>query len=629
MKKIFYLILFFFVLSGVISPIHAQTNGAQATFYISPSGSDVNPGTISQPFQTLTRARDAVRSVNKNMTGDIIVYLRGGYYQLSSPLTLDAGDSGTNGHLIIWQSYPGETALVSGGKTVTGWQQEGDKWKAFVGAGTDSRQLYVNGVRANRAAKDIEGKLGGGGILTKDQTLQTFQNQADMEVVDKLDGWQEFRCPVQSIAGSVIFVKEPCFTAATQATPGLHMNGVSSVENAYELLTKPGQWYLNKHTGWLYYMPKSGEDMTKAVVILPTLETLVAGNGTADTPIKNINLKSLVFSYATWLGPNTNDGFPHMQAEFIGGLTGYGMGKETPANITFSFGQNIGFEKNIFIHLGGVGLNFGTGTKNSAMIGNHFTDISAAAITLGDVTNPETTDSRLLTQSDTIDNNYIHDVGVEYHGSVGIWTGYTQGATITHNEVFNLPYSGISVGWGWASYPSTVAKNNTVSSNNIYNVMQEFGDGGGLYSLGPQPGNTYNQNYIHDYQALVIADYGAKPSGLDLDDGSRYITATLNYIHNVPVLHAIKGSDNTIVDVADWSQIQSVIAGAGLTSTYQAIKTLPTLPNPGAIPPPLSLPGDLNGDGKVDINDYNLMLSKFGDPYTIFDYNALVENFAK
>ena len=58
----------------------------QASYYVAPTGSDANPGTESAPFQTITKARDVVRTIAANMTGDIYVDLRGGTYGIGSTI---------------------------------------------------------------------------------------------------------------------------------------------------------------------------------------------------------------------------------------------------------------------------------------------------------------------------------------------------------------------------------------------------------------------------------------------------------------------------------------------------------------------------------------------------------------
>ena len=135
------------------APASAAT---QATYYVAPDGNDANPGTIASPFKTLQGARDVVRTVNANMTGDIYVYLRGGNYSVSSTIDFTPADSGTNGYRVIYAAYQNETPILSGGVQVTGWtQHSGNIWKAPLNRGNKLRALYVNDKRAYMASKTI------------------------------------------------------------------------------------------------------------------------------------------------------------------------------------------------------------------------------------------------------------------------------------------------------------------------------------------------------------------------------------------------------------------------------------------------------------------------------------------
>ncbi|MCD9873395.1 hypothetical protein [Streptomyces guryensis] len=132
-----------------VQPAYAATTN----FYVDPvNGSDSNPGTsTASAFKTIQAAQAAVRAVDANMSSDIVVNLRGGTYNLTSPITLGTSDSGTNGHTVVYQAYNGETPVISSGRTITGWTAVGNgEYKASVGS-LNFRQLYVNGVRATRA----------------------------------------------------------------------------------------------------------------------------------------------------------------------------------------------------------------------------------------------------------------------------------------------------------------------------------------------------------------------------------------------------------------------------------------------------------------------------------------------
>jgi len=130
----------------------------QATFYVAPDGSDENPGTEANPFTTVEKARQVVRTLNKSMIGDIVVVLRGSVYRIDRTIAFGAEDSGTNGHDVIYRAAPNEVPIVSGGRQITGWQLDsGTRWKAPTDL-DDFRQLYISGVRGIRARS---GKLNG------------------------------------------------------------------------------------------------------------------------------------------------------------------------------------------------------------------------------------------------------------------------------------------------------------------------------------------------------------------------------------------------------------------------------------------------------------------------------------
>ncbi len=122
-------------------------------------GSDVNPGTLSEPFLTLERARNAVRNINQDMTGNVIVYLRGGTYELEEPLVFQAHDSGQNGYRVMYTAYPGENPVITGGERISGWIPVGNGVYKASTNGLQFRQLYVNGQPGIRARTPNEGNF--------------------------------------------------------------------------------------------------------------------------------------------------------------------------------------------------------------------------------------------------------------------------------------------------------------------------------------------------------------------------------------------------------------------------------------------------------------------------------------
>ena len=530
----------------------------QRTSHVAPNGSDANSGTEAEPFKTIEKARDAVRAVNKNMTGDILILLRGGTYAIDRTIVFDHEDSGTNGHNVIYRSYPGEAAVISGGKRIAGWQPDSNgRWKASVDL-DNFRQLYVNGRRAVRARGKVPAGLESArlhGYRNLNHEMAGWSNINDVEFC-YYDSWCHTRCKLDKIqiqdGYAVAYMAQPNFTLA-KIKEGRQVDLPDYVENAFELLSEPGEWYLNRATRTVYYIPRPEEDMQAAEVVAPVLEKLIELRGTLDHPAHNIQFEGVTFSHATWLRPS-EVGHVDVQANFTvgpdtrlfvredsAGMAALHMElKKSPSNVVCHAAKSIRLERCTFTKLGGGGIDLEYGAQDNVISGCEFHDISGTAIQIGDVQrddhHPE--DDRLIVKNNTVTNCYIHDVAVEYMGGVGIFAGYTQGTVISHNEMCNLPYSAVSVGWGWGEtdagggayyQPShydtpTSAGNNRIEYNHIYHVMQVLNDGGGVYTLGRQPGTVIRGNHIHDNPE--------GPGGVYLDEGSAGIEVTGNVVHN-------------------------------------------------------------------------------------------------
>lgn len=545
----------FVLIPHVVSPATADVG---TNFYVSPRGDDSAPGTRDRPFKTLERARDAVRRVNAQMRKDVVVNIDDGTYVLDKPLDLTAADSGANGHEVIWRAIPGRHPVISGGRTVTGWTlQDAAKNIYRAAAGDlDTRQLYVNGKRATRARTPddpVTFAKTATGFTVSDPAMAGWKNQSDIEVVTRIS-WKLLRCPVASIAGTAVTVQEPCWHNANLHT-GIGMEKPTWFENAYELLDQPGEWYLDKSAGALYYIPLPGQDPRTADVVAGGLEALIKGTGTVSRPIHDIRFEGLTFSHATWLAPNSDEGYADVQAGFH--IVGSGNPNfdstrdswaKTPAAVTFANDRGITFHRNVFTHLGAAALNFDTGSKGATITGNRFQDVSSAGIQVGGiaVVDHHPDDPRLVTEDNTVSDNVVTDVGAEYADAVGIFIGYTTRTSLTHNVLYALPYSAISVGWGFGltdpggnpAYDGnlgtpiydtpTTSMGNTIQANLIHDVMTGLADGGGIYHLGADPGTVISGNYI---RSLGPDGYGP----VYLDEGSRYVKVTENALCDLDV----------------------------------------------------------------------------------------------
>jgi hypothetical protein len=531
-----------------------QPNGNQGAsvntptaFWVAPDGSDDNDGSQSRPLRTLERARDKARQAGGPAGGGITVYLSDGVYRLDHTLVLDGTDSG-----LSFKAAPGAHPVISGAVRVTGWSLHDatrNIYKAKVGH-LSSRQFYVNGRRAMRAHTDdnppgftpspILPPAGSNPYVITGSIQYTpppgdagqsdpakWQRVKSIEAV-LLTQWKMMSVPLDHIEQgnpTKIFLQQPGWTNANvffdskTQKPGIWgFWQVTRFENAYEFLRDPGDWYLNEEEGWIYYIPRPGEDMTTADAELPVLETLVAGDGASD-----LRFEGLTFAYATWNGPSSGDGYVDDQSGFhlVGNghrpnVTGHDQDVvRTPGNLSFNHGRRIVFTNDAFEHLGAAALDFAENNRDNTIDRNRFDDISAAAIQLGEVSRGQDGDDRpgdcatspaWMTCGNRITNNLITRTGRDYVDSAAIIAGFTRNTLISHNTINDVPWAGISMGWGWGlldpgMYPGipgatsgqwgtyttpTQNSGNRIANNLIGNFLNVLWDGGAIYTTGRQ-----------------------------------------------------------------------------------------------------------------------------------------------
>ena len=581
---------------------------AYLEFWVSPDGDDTSSGTRFEPFLTIERAHDAVRALDKTQREkDIIITIRGGNYRLERPILLDWRDSGHDGHPVVYRAAPGEHPVISGSIRVQNWSlcdPVRGIYQAYVGK-SKSRQLFVNGRRAIRARttsypagfRPAYFYLFGAPLPMGIEFIPTvlnsekwrnpslWTNPQDIEAVI-VTQWRMMIVPVQSVTPypeytpdpilapdlktGLINMKEPAWTNANIYLfdliyqPGFwSFWQVTWFENAYEFLDEPGEWYLNRSTGLLYYIPRPGENLASADVELPVLEVLLEGRGTMEQPISHIRFEGLTFSYATWLGPNSSNGYVSDQSGFH--LTGAGhqpnvIGHDpdvvrTTGNVQFRFAHHITFRSNVFAHLGGAGLDFDTGSQGNTITDNLFQDISAAAVQLGGVSTIDhhPVHPHQVTSDNVISNNFIREIGQEFVDAAGIYIGFTRRTLISHNTISDVPWAGIAMGWGWGlldpeMFPGlpnahrgewgtfstpTTNSGNRILNNLIQGFLKVVWDGGAIYTTGQQ-GTSMND-------ALLIEGnvaYGKRPAGggniFYTDGGSRYIILKNNVSYDNP-----------------------------------------------------------------------------------------------
>lgn len=496
--------------------------------YVDPDAQPGGDGSRITPFSDINTAKSAASSALENE--DVYLMLCGGRYDLDESLSFTPYDLNKE-HKLMVSSYDGR-AVLSGGKSVNGWSVFDSKkniYRAYVGQEYNFRQVYVDGVRATRARSETgltDAMQTDTGYICTDEELLNFENPSDLEMVYYVK-WTNPRCAVDSISKSgenvVIKMNATGFSKVQNKGQSSVTSSYLPVyyENAYELLDSEGEWYFDSGSGYLYYKPRFFENMDTVDVVVPDIEKILTIRGTADNNAGNIVFTNIDFMYSNWTDPTDNGYLADMQ-------NNHQSGQSNPlpdAAVELSYVDNIEFTDCTFSKLGITAMKLTEGVKNCRIVGNEFYDISGSAISLGvpsgdynKYINP--TDDRYVVRDNTITDNYIHTTGVDYKSAAAISAAYPKNTQISHNEIYDSPYSGFHLGYGWDTYESngTATENFKVEANYIHNVMNDkVYDGGAIYTIGNTSGNGYNsisRNYIKDVKNL----YGA----LYPDQGSQY-----------------------------------------------------------------------------------------------------------
>jgi len=520
-------------------------------YYVSPSGNDQHPGTRKQPFATIQKAKQEVRSVLKrNPHSDVTIYLDGGIYPLTEPLTFKPEDSGKGNVRVIYTALPGEYPFVSGGVEINGWKQtKKHMWVANLPPIGDeswsARELFIEGRRAPRARHPNEGYLRVDRVGADNRThfyhrTEEFpipEDPAKVELI-LLHDWSITRINLKEIdskehritAMDSIGAKVLSFFTIGNWEPDPRYY----LENAPEFLDHPYEWYLDKTDQQIHLMLPEGEDPNSLEVIVPYAKKLLSLQGTEDHRMGNLSFEGITFAYCAFDLPA--EGYAGIQACHMDPRGGDENWDVVPSAVDVSWAEQVLFNQCSWEHLGGSGLWLGAGSRNNTVTNCRFSDISGNGVMIGEGSSrridgdpwwrgaPEQAAS-----GNRVEHCEISSTGQQFFGAVGIWCGITAHTTINNNLIYDLPYTGISAGWHWSPEP-TPCRGLKIEHNHIHHIMKILSDGGGIYVLGLQPGGLINGNHIHH----VDVNAGrAESNGMFLDEGSTSLTITQNLIHHI------------------------------------------------------------------------------------------------
>lgn len=539
--------IFFWNSLGLVKPKDIFTLAVPVkTVFVSEGGDDTLSGTTAgSPLKTLSAAKLKAIEIAEQTDSDVLVKLQSGTYYLTETLNFTEEENARKKDNIITFKGTGKTQpLISGGARIKGWVKMSDGvYKASLPESiSDVRQLYIDGEIRNRAkSKYTYGALDyhyaseedktaekPDGIIVSGINFPEFSNAEDVEFVYDIL-WANQRVAVKSITKEdekiVVLMEQPYYSwALNKNYPGTApaKGARFYIENAIEFLDEDGEFYFDKTKNEIYYRPYENENPNFKECYVPCTEFLIKNEG-----FDGLVLENLDFRHGAWTKPG-KQGVTGFQADALIGETVNASGKNDavdmlPAQLSFKNADNIQIKNCSFINLASGAIALLGETQNSLIEGNIIRDISGTGIIVGEWGKDyaEVGDEAPC-RSNVIKNNVIKRTAQEYYGSVGVAVYYANDISILNNDISELPYTAISLGWGWGvdRYKSG---GHVIKQNKLSDACNVFSDGGLVYMLGSMPGTEVSENYLTD-----CPGYG----GIYFDQGSADITAKNNVLAN-------------------------------------------------------------------------------------------------
>lgn len=600
--------LFYFnEISGLI-PINAFPE-IYEKIIVSESGDDENGnGSKEAPFKTLERAFKKVSQINENQWGDIEIHIENGIYKLDETLSLKAEHSGKNGFYVRVCGNEKSKSIISGGEKITDWQEnKNGVWYAKLYGYEHVRNLYVNDYPAIRARTDecfVAGEVfkdegsewkKDGITIANENMPYSFSKPNELELV-----WNyvftSHRTPVIDITDGEGCKKYYLSRDVLNYDSTVFRQGQTFyIENALELLDEPGEFYYSKDDNTIYYYPYEWEDMSSAQCYVGDTELLIdaKGNSLSDK-VTNLIFENLSFKYGAYNFASEKGYYGGQADSLTTALTNEKGQKVYAAQFTATKADNIKIKNCEFSCLGSAAIHFDDGVTNSEISGNIIRDISGTGITIGTPLHHIRRTDMEVCRNVNVSNNFLRRTSSEFFNNTAISVYYEKNINVTHNDIDNVPYTGITAGWGWEGSDPYDCGNINISSNRITNVMQSLSDGGGIYTLGTMKNSVISGNFLKGHPAIqggmIYNDAGS--AFIDVFDNVildaklsvhiqnvRYRNRHLNYYNNYSDKNTINdygqsdtisAEDLIILEDGKWpDKAEEISALAGLSDEYK------------------------------------------------------------
>ncbi len=476
------------LLPGTLMAVAVQALQA-GTFFVSPAGDDANPGTEARPFATLSRAQAVVRQAKGR--SPVTAWLRGGTYYLSETLVFTAEDSGTTNAPVIWQAWQDEQPVVSGGaKLALRWEAFRDgSMKARLAEGFTTDQLFVNGERQILARyPNFDPNV----RILNGYSQDAFSPERAARWADPRGGfihamhahlWGDFHYLITGKDTEGRLTYEGGWQNNRRL--GMHKE-YRFVENIFEELDAPGEWFLDAKTSTLYFSPPAGLDLAKATVEGVRLRHLIEFSGGEARPVKFISLKGLTFRHAARTFMENKE--PLLRSDW----TTYRGGA-----VFFNGAEDCALEDCVLDQLGGNAIFVNhynrrvtiraceiakAGANGVAFVGdpqavrsplfeyNQVQELAKLDRTPGPKTRNFPADCR-------VEDCLIHQTGRVEKQTAAVQIAMAQDITIRHCSIYDVPRAGINIGDGcWGGH--------VIEYCDVFDTVKETGDHGSFNSWG-------------------------------------------------------------------------------------------------------------------------------------------------